>query len=101
MSDENEIQNFKYLSDTSGESAAGESSGEGDIGFGGVTAHHCVKRRVQKAESLRRTTTCVLVRKKWKWKWEWKMKETKPRLFIYIYSIFFFILALYIYSNKW
>jgi len=43
------INFLKYLGETSGESAASESSGEGDIGFRLAIGHHCVKRTAELA----------------------------------------------------
>ena len=40
---------MKYLGETSSESAASESPGEGDIGFGLAIGHHCVKRTAELA----------------------------------------------------
>ena len=62
---------MKYLGETSGESAASESSGEGDIGFGLAIGHHCVKRTAELAggerEREKKTKRLVfsVVRKKW------------------------------------
>ena len=44
---------WKYLGETSGESAASESSGEGDIGLGLAIGHHCVKRMAELAGGVR------------------------------------------------
>ena len=44
---------WKYLGETSGESAASEGSGEGDIGLGLAIGHHCVKRMAELAGGVR------------------------------------------------
>ena len=44
---------WKYLGETSGKSAASESSGEGDIGLGLAIGHHCVKRMAELAGGVR------------------------------------------------
>ena len=44
---------WKYLGETSGENAASEISGEGDIGLGLAIGHHCVKRMAELAGGVR------------------------------------------------
>ena len=44
---------WKYLGETSGESAASEGSGKGDIGLGLAIGHHCVKRMAELAGGVR------------------------------------------------
>ena len=74
---------MKYLGETSGESAASESPGEGDIGVGLAIGHHCVKRTAEPAggewERKRKQKRLVffVVRKKWEREREREMRETK------------------------
>ena len=77
---------MKYLGETSGESAASESSGEGDIGFGLAIGHHCVKRTAEPAggewerKGKQKRLVFFVVRKKWERERERERWERLNRL---------------------